>query len=321
MPAVRCMLAVTAALLAAQSSAQSFPSRPLRIIVPYPPGASTDYTARLIGQRITESLGQTVVVENRGGGGGVIAAELAARAAPDGYTMLFSTPAALCIAPAMQSKIPYDTLRDFTFVSQMVANPQIIVTHAGFAPNSVAELLQLARAQPGKINFASAGMGSPQHLGLELLKARAKVDILHVPYKGGGPAQTDLMAGRVQAFMGSIPSMVPHIKSGKLKALGIAATERSPTMPNVQTIAEVVPGYEYVGTWYGLSTQAKVPSAIVAKLNETIVGALKHPEVRQQLIAQGSDPRPTTVEEFTQFVRKDCPSWARAVKVAGMKPE
>jgi tripartite-type tricarboxylate transporter receptor subunit TctC len=318
---VRCLLVMAAALAAAPSGAQAFPSRPLRIIVPYPPGASTDYTARLIGQRITESLGQTVVVENRGGGGGVIAAELAARAAPDGYTMLFATPAALCIAPAMQTKIPYDTLRDFTFISQLVANPQIIVTHAGFAPNSVTELLQLARAQPGKINFASAGMGSPQHLGLELLKARAKVDILHVPYKGGGPAQTDLMAGRVQAFMGSIPSMMPHVKSGKLKALGVAATERLSVLPNVPTIAEAVPGYEYVGTWYGLSTQAKVPNAIVARLNEAIVGALKNAEVRQQLVVQGSEPKPTTVDEFTQFVRRDCPSWARAVKIAGMKPE
>jgi tripartite-type tricarboxylate transporter receptor subunit TctC len=221
----------------------------MRIIVPYPPGASTDYTARLIGQKLTETFGQSVVVDNRGGGGGIIAASLAAQAAPDGHTIYFGTPASLCISPALQRKVPYDTYRDFAPVSRLVLNPQILVAVAGFQAGSVAELVQLARSRPGQLSYASAGIGSPQHLGMELLKSRAGVDIVHVPYKGGGPAMNDLLAGRVQTYLGSIPGILPLIKGGKLKVLGIAATERSKLLPDVPTIAETVPGYEYIGTW------------------------------------------------------------------------
>ncbi len=315
------MVVVITALVSPAAQAQAYPSRPLRIIVPYPPGAATDFTARLIGQRMTETLGQPVVVENRGGAGGVIAAELAARAAPDGYTMLFGTPAALCISPAIQPKVPYDTYRDFAPISQLVANPQILVTHGAFPASSVSELVQIARSQPGKLSYASAGIGSPQHLGIELLKVRTGIDMVHVPYKGGGPATTDLLAGRVQVFMGSMPGLLPLVKSGKLKVLAIAGSERSGILPSVPTIAEVIPGYEFVGTWYGLMTQVRVSAEIIARLNSAIVAALNIQEVRQQLITLGSDPRPTTIEAFTAFVRKDCPVWARAVKAAGVRAE
>jgi tripartite-type tricarboxylate transporter receptor subunit TctC len=321
-PLVRKLLLFAIAVsMAPLAHAQDFPSRPLRIIVPYPPGAATDFTARLVGQRMTETFGQAVVVENRGGAGGIIAAELAARAAPDGYTLFFGTPAALCISPAIQAKVPYDTQRDFAPISQLVANPQILVAHAAFPGGSVAELVQIARAQPGKLSYASAGIGSPQHLGIELLKLRAGIDLVHVPYKGGGPATTDLLAGRVQIYMGSMPSLIPHVKSGKLKVLGIASTQRSAVLAGVPTIAETIPNYEFIGTWYGLLTQARVPAAIIARLNSAIVAALQMQDVRQQLISQGSDPRPSTVEEFSAFVRKDCPVWARAVKAAGVRAE
>ena len=299
----------------------AYPTRPLRIIVPYPPGASTDYTARLIGQRLTDAFGQSVVVENRGGAGGIIAADLAAQAVPDGYTLFFGTPASLCISPALQRKVPYDTQRDFAPISRLVLNPQIMVAAAGFQANTVAELIQLARSRPGQLSYASVGIGSPQHLGTELLKSRAGIDLVHVPYKGGGPAMTDLLGGRVHVHMGSIPSMVPLIKGGKIKVLGIAATERSKLLPEVATIAEAVPGYEYIGTWYGIFTQSKVSRGIVNRLNAAINAALQADDLKKLLIAQGSNPQPLTVEEFTQFVRSDCPNWARAVKTAGLKPE
>ncbi|MBM3341574.1 MAG: tripartite tricarboxylate transporter substrate binding protein [Betaproteobacteria bacterium] len=308
-------------LAAGYAHAQQYPARPLRMIVPYPPGGAVDFTARLLAQRLGESLGQAVVIDNRGGGGGVIAADLAARAQADGYTLFFGTPASLCVAPAIQSKVPYDTLRDFAPISRLVVNPQILVVLPSFPANNVAELIQVVRAKPGAFNYASVGVGSPQHLGIELLKARAKLDILHVPYKGGGPAMTDVLAGRVQIYMASIPGLLPHIKDGKIKVLGVAALERSQSLPNVPTIVESLPGYEYVGTWYGMLTQTKVAPAIITRLNGLLNKALQADDIRQTLISHGSLPQPSSVEDFARFLRSDCPSWARAVKLAGIKPE
>lgn len=317
-----CLMAAPAhAQPVAGGAAQVYPTRPLRMIVPYPPGASVDYTARLMGQRLGEALGQAVVIDNRAGAGGVIAAELAARAAPDGYTLFFGTPASLCVSPAIRLKVPYDTLRDFAPISRLVVNSQIIVALPGFPANNIAGLLEAARAKPGALSYASVGVGSPQHLGMELLKAHAKVDILHVPYKGGGPAMTDVLANRVQIYMASIPGMLPLIKDGKLKVLGVAGLARSSVFPNVATVAETIPGYEFVGTWYGMLTQSKVSPAIIARINNVLNAALQAEDTRKILISQGSDPRPSTVEEFAKFVRSDCPSWARAVKLAGIQPE
>jgi tripartite-type tricarboxylate transporter receptor subunit TctC len=313
--------ALASVLAATLAQAQQYPNRPLRIIVPYPPGASVDYTARLLGQRMSDALGQPVVIDNRGGAGGVIAAELAARAAPDGYTLFFGTPASLCISPAVRVKVPYDTDRDFAPISRLVVNSQILVVLANFPASSVAELVQMAKAKPGQLSYASVGIGSPQHLGFELLKHRAGIDLVHVPYKGGGPAMTDVLAGRVPLYMGSIPGILPLIKAGKLKVLGIAGIERANVLPNVPTIAEAIPGYEFVGTWYGMLAQAKVDRAIIVRLNQVINAALQSEDIRQTLISQGSDPRPMSVEDFTRFVKSDCPGWARAVKLAGIKPE
>ena len=316
-----CGWLVAAGLAASVAHAQQYPTRPLRMIVPYPPGASVDFTARLMGQRLGEALKQPVVIDNRGGAGGVIAAELAARAAPDGYTLFFGTPASLCVSPAIQRNIPYDTLRDFAPIARLVVNSQIIVTLPGFPASSIADLIKIARAKPGSLSYASVGVGSPQHLGMELLKARAKVDILHVPYKGGGLAMTDVLAGRIHVYMASIPGMLPFIKDGKFKVLGVAGLERSSVFPNVPTIAESVPGYEFVGTWYGMLTQTRVSPEIITRINGILNTALKAEDVRQTLTSQGSDPRPTSVEDFDKFVRSDCPNWARAVKFAGIKQE
>jgi tripartite-type tricarboxylate transporter receptor subunit TctC len=314
-------IVVAAGFVGSLAHGQQYPNRPLRLIVPYPPGASVDFTARLLGQRLGEALGQPVVIDNRAGGGGVIGAELAARAVPDGYTLFFGTPASLCISPAIRLKVPYDTLRDFAPISRLVVNSQILVALQGFPSSTVAELIQAARAKPGALSYASAGIGSPQHLGMELLKARAGIDLLHVPYKGGGPAMTDLLAGRVQIYMGSIPGILPFIKEGKLKVLGVAGIERSTAFPKIPTLAESVPGYEFVGTWYGMLTQTKVAPAIIARINAILNTALRENNTRQILISQGSDPQPMSVEEFQKFVRADCPNWARAVKLAGIKPE
>lgn len=315
------MAAAALGCVMSTTHAQQYPTRPLRMIVPYPPGASVDFTARLMGQRLGEALGQAVVIDNRGGGGGVIAAELAARAAPDGYTLFFGTPASLCVSPAIQLKPPYDTLRDFAPISRLVVNAQIIVAQSGFSVAGIADLIKAARAKPGALIYASVGVGSPQHLGMELLKARASVDLLHVPYKGGGAAMTDLLAGRVQVYMASIPGLLPLIKDGKLKVLGVAGSERSSVFPNVPTIAESVPGYEFIGTWYGMLTQAKVAPSVITRINTILNTALQAPEMRQTLISQGSEPRPGSVEDFARFIRSDCPNWARAVKLAGIKPE
>jgi tripartite-type tricarboxylate transporter receptor subunit TctC len=212
-------------------------------------------------------------------------------------------------------------LRDFAPISRLVVNSQIIVTLPGFPAATIADLIQAARAKPGGLSYASVGIGSPQHLGMELLKARANIDILHVPYKGGSLAMTDIMAGRVQIYMGSIPGLLPFIKDGKLKVLGVAGMERSSVLPNIPIIAETVPGYEFVGTWYGMLTQTKVAPAIITRINAILNTALQADDTRKMLISQGSDPRPTSVEGFAKFLRSDCPSWARAVKFAGIKPE
>lgn len=317
----RYALLAAAGLFAGAVHAQQYPNRPIRIVVPYPPGASVDYTARLMGGKLSEALGQPVVVDNRGGAGGVIAAEIAARAVPDGYTLFFGTPASLCISPAVRVKVPYDTQRDFAPISRLVMNAQVLVTLPSFPANSVAELIQLARSSPGKLSYASVGLGSPQNLGIELLKHRAGLDIVHVPYKGGGPAMTDVLAGRVQIYMASIPGMLPHIKNGKLKVLGVAGLDRVGLFPNVPTIAETVKGYEFAGTWYGMFTQTKVPSEIIERLHKVLNAALQNEELKQILTSQGSDPKPMSIPDFAQFVRDDCPSWARAVKLAGIKPE
>lgn len=311
-------LLFAAGLLGGVAHAQQYPTRPIRIIVPYPPGASVDYTARLMGGKLSEALGQPVVMDNRGGGGGVIAAEIAARAVPDGYTLYFGTPASLCISPAVRT-VPYDTMRDFAPIIRLVVNAQAIVAVPSLPANTVPELVQLARAAPGKYSYASSGLGSPQNLGMELLKHRAKIDLVHVPYKGGGPAMTDLLAGRVPIYMASLPGMLPHIKSGKLKVIAVAGTSRSSMFPNVPTIAESIPGYEFVGTWYGMFAPVKVSPSIVKRVHEVLNAALQTEDLKQILSSQGSEPSPMAIDAFQKFVRDDCPNWARAVKLAGVK--
>jgi len=304
-------------LAAGPASAQPYPTKPIRIVVTYVPGGNTDVAARLVSPHLAENLGQSVIIDNRGGAGGVVGTEIAARAAPDGHTLLFGTSAGLSINPQLQPKLPYNVERDFAPISLLVINPQLMVTHPGLPANTVGDLLKLARAQPGRINYASVGVGSPNHLGMELLKNMTGIDIVHVPYKGSAPAVLDLMSGSVSVFFSSIPVMLTHVRSGRLKALAVGSAMRSPAAPEIPTVAESVPGFEYV-TWYGLFVPAATPRAIVARLNDAVVKSLRLPRLDQQLREQGSEPRPTTPAETVKFMKEEHARWSLVVKATGL---
>ena len=303
--------------IGAEAIAQQYPARPIRIVVTYVPGGNTDVAARLVAPHMSENLGQQVIIDNRGGAGGVVGTEIAARAAPDGYTLLFGTSAGLTINPQLQPKLPYNVERDFAPISLLVINPQLMVAHLGLKAGNISEFLKLARAQPGKINYASVGVGSPNHLGMELLKTMSGIDIVHVPYKGSAPAVLDLMSGSVSVFFSSIPVMLTHVKAGRLKALAVGSAKRSPAAPDIPTVAESVPGFEYV-TWYGLFAPSATPKPIVARLNEAVVKSLKLPQLDQQLRGQGSEPQPTTPGEAAQFMKAEHTRWSKVVKVTGL---
>ncbi len=318
--ATTCLL--TAMLIMASAApAQTYPIRPIRWVVTYPPGGPTDVVARAIGAKLTEAWGQQIVIDNRAGAGGVIGTDIAAKAVPDGYTLLFGTSAGLTINPALNSKLPYDAVKDFAPVSLLVLNPQILVVHPAVPVNSVKELIALAKARPGQLNYASVGLGSPNHMGMELLKALTGIDIVHVPYKGTGPAITDLLGGQVQVMFNSMPSVIPLVASGKLKGLAVGSVQRSPAVPDIPTVAEAgVPGFENV-TWYGMFAPAKTPHDIIVKLNKQVVQILASPEMAQRLASQGAEPRSSTPEELTKFMRVESERWKKVIKTAGIKVE
>lgn len=318
--ATTCLL--TAMLIMASAApAQTYPIRPIRWVVTYPPGGPTDVVARAIGAKLTEAWGQQIVIDNRAGAGGVIGTDIAAKAVPDGYTLLFGTSAGLTINPALNSKLPYDAVKDFAPVSLLVLNPQILVVHPAVPVNSVKELVALAKARPGQLNYASVGLGSPNHMGMELLKALTGIDIVHVPYKGTGPAITDLLGGQVQVMFNSMPSVIPLVASGKLKGLAVGSVQRSPAVPDIPTVAEAgVPGFENV-TWYGMFAPAKTPHDIIVKLNKQVVQILASPEMAQRLASQGAEPRSSTPEELTKFMRVESERWKKVIKTAGIKVE
>jgi tripartite-type tricarboxylate transporter receptor subunit TctC len=317
---------ITAALLAAlapaQSAvAQSYPTKPIRWIVTYPPGGPTDVVARAIGAKLTEAWGQQIIIDNRAGAGGMIGTELGARAAPDGYTLLFGTSAGMTINPALQSRLPYDPVKDFAPVSLLVINPQLLVLNPTVPANSVKELVALAKAKPGQLNYASVGQGSPNHLGMELLKALTGTNIVHVPYKGTGPAITDLLGGQVQLMFNSMPTVLPLVRSGKLRALAVGSTQRISAIADIPTVAESgVPGFENV-TWYGMFAPAKTPREIVNKLNAQVVRILAEPDMAQRLSSQGAEPRSSTPDELAKFMRVEFERWAKVIKSAGVKVE
>ena len=296
--------------------AQSYPSRPIRMVVPNLAGSATDAVARMVAQRFTDAWGQQVVVDNRAGASGIIGTELTAKAAPDGYTVQMATSAGLIILPLL-TKVPYDSSRDFSPISLVVNSPQMLVSHPSVAATNVESLVALARARPGQLNCASPGTGTSNHLGCEMIKVMTKVDFLHVPYKGTSLAVTDLVGGQVQIMFNSMPAVWPLAKAGKLRALAHGGVKRSPAAPEVPTVAETLPGFQCI-TWYALIAPHGVPAPIVGKLNGEVVKMLNDPPFAKRLIDQGQEPQATTPGELGTYMRAETERWAIVVKAAGM---
>lgn len=310
---------LAACTIPASLHAQHYPARPVRLVVAGPPGSALDFTARLVSQRLGETWGQQFVIDNRAGAGGIIAHEIVAKSVPDGYTLLFSTSAGLVINPLL-SKVPYDSFRDFAPVSLASVNPQMLFASPSLPVKNVQDLIALAKSKPGQLNCASAGSGTPNHLGCELLKASAKIDFVHVPYKGATPGITDVVAGQAQFMFNSIPAVLPLIKSGKVKALGVGSIKRSMAAPDVPPIADTLPGFECVN-WYSVLAPARTPQAIVTRLNAEIVKMLADPPFAQKLLDMGSEPQSSTPTELTKFMRKESDRWDRVIKAANLKIE
>ena len=322
-PFRRSVVAALAAwpLGAARGQTADLPDRPLRFVVGFPPGGPNDLIARLIAPGIGERLGRTVVVENRSGANGEIAAASVAKASPDGSVFMLASNGSTTVAAALGRALPYDVRTDFVAVAPVGINPMLLVARNGLPANNVAELLAIARAQPGKLNGASAGAGGATHLALELFKAMGKIDIVHVPYKGGGPAMADLMAGLVDLYFGGLSTALPHARAGKMRALGQTALARSAAAPDIPTVAEAgLPGYECAIS-YGIFLPAAAPATLVDRLNRAVVGTIRSPEIAARFAELGADPQFGTPAEFKLYVAEDLAKWARLAKEAGLKIE
>ncbi len=299
--------------------AQAYPERAVRLIVPFPAGGTVDAVARGIAQKLSEALRQAVVVENRAGGAGSIGSEAVARAAPDGYVLLMGTASTHGSNPAVQKALPYDALRDFAPVILVASTPYILVVHPAVQANTAAELVALARAQPGRLNYGSYGAGSSNHLATELFRALAGVDVVHVPYKGGAPAMADLLAGQVQMMFDVFTTSGPQVRSGKLRLLGVGAARRSSLAPDVPTLAEAgVPGFE-AGTFFGLFAPAATPRQVVLRLNDETNRALLAPEMRERLLAAGAEPGGGSPEQLGQAVAAEVAKWTRLVRERNLR--
>ena len=303
------------------AGAQEYPTKPIRLVITYPPGGNTDLVGRALALKLGEFMGQQVVVDNRGGAGGVLGSMITAQSAPDGYTIMLGTSAGMVINPLLSRKLTYDPVKDFAPVSMVVIVPQLLVINPQLPVKNVRELIAFAKAKPGYLNAGSSGVGTPNHFGTELLKWLAGVDIVHVPYKGGAPALTDLLGGQIQMAFSSVPAVLPHIKAGRLVALGVGSAKRSPALPNIPTIAEAgVPGYEYT-TWYGIFAPAKTPRTLIARLNAEIVKAMETPDIKDRFTALGGDPDPGTPEELRAYMANESAKWAKIIKAANIRIE
>ena len=315
----RWLALVSVLLLVPAAHAQGYPGKPIRLIVGFPPGGGTDVMARILGPKLAETLGQAIVIENRPGAASTIAADLTAKAPPDGYTLTLGHVNAHAIAPGIFPKLPYDAERDLAPVAQIAISPNLLVVHPAFAVKTVADIVARARAQPGRVICGSAGSGSTQHLSLELLKSMAKVDILHVPYKGSGPLIADLIGGQVMMSFDSSAAIAPHIKSGRVLPIAITGAKRSAAFPDLPTVAESgFPGYE-VYTWWGLFGPAGMPRPVVERLHTALTGALRAPDVVAKLGELGADPVGSTPEQFAAFVKSEIAKWGRVVRESGAK--
>jgi tripartite-type tricarboxylate transporter receptor subunit TctC len=298
-----------------------YPNRPIRIVDPFPPGGPSDIVNRAINQRLSEALGQSVVIDNRAGAGGIVGCELVARATPDGYTLLLGPSGALTIAPTLNPKLRYDPQRDFVPVTQLTSGPQVISVHPGVAAKSVQELIALAKAKPGQLNYASGGTGTANHIAVEYFKLVAGINLVHVPYKGTGPALTAVLAGEAQMIISALLAALPHVKSGKLRALAVTSTSRSTAVPEIPTASESgLPKFE-TSSWHGILVPAKTPRPIIAHLHSTLVKVLNMPDVRERLTAQGLNIVASTPQEFDAHIKAETAKYARVIKHVGIKPE
>ena len=301
---------------AAASTAAAYPTKPVRVVVGFPPGGSTDVLTRLISARLAEGLGQQFIVDNRPAAGGTMASELTANANADGYTLMMATVASHGINPSLYRKIPYDAVKDFAPITLIATYPLVLAIHPSLAVKNIRELIEAARAKPGQLRYASSGNGSPGHLSGEIFKTLAKVDVTHLPYKGGAPANIAVLSGEVHLTFATMPGMIPHVRAGKAQALGVTTPKRSPAAPEIPAIAESLPGFD-VSSWAGLVAPAGTPRSIVARLNAETVKVITSREVREILAKEGAEPVGNTPEEFSAFIRTEVGKWAKAVKQAG----
>jgi tripartite-type tricarboxylate transporter receptor subunit TctC len=317
----RACVAAVAMAFASGAPAQAYPAKPVRIVVPFPPGGTSDILARIIGPRLTAEWGQPVVVDNRPGAAGNIAAEHVARSPGDGYTLFITTVGIHAIHPSLYGKLPFDTIRDFTPVTNLVMLPTVLTVHPSIPVRTVKDLIALAKKRPGDLHYSSAGSGSQPHLTAEMFKTMAGVNLLHVPYKGAPQQLTDLVAGHVALTFATAPSAVPFIKSGQMRAIGVSSGKRASALPEVPTIAEAgVPGYEAVG-WNGMVGPANMPAPVLEKVHATVVKIFQMPEVTGRMAALAADPATTTPAEFGAYIKAEIGKWAKVVKATGAKAE
>ena len=310
-------LSTLGCLMAAAAGAQDFPTRPVRVIVPLAAGGPVDTVTRIVAAGLTERLQQQIVVDNRPGAGGSVGADMVARATPDGYTLLMAANGTLAVSPNLM-KLSFSVERDLAPITLIGTSPQVLVVHPSLPAKSVSELVALARSRPGTINFASSGQGSTAHLAAELFKATAKVDIVHIPYKGAGPALTDLAGGQTQMMITGISTTLPYIRADRLRPLGVTSTQRVAVLPQVPPIAEAVPGYE-VTTWYGLMAPAGTPPAVIARLNRETAAALENPTVKSKMAGAGVDAQTNTPEQFRAMIREETAKWGKVIRMVGIK--
>jgi tripartite-type tricarboxylate transporter receptor subunit TctC len=324
MPALRCLalllLAVSWSLPSLGQAPDTWPSRPIRFILPFPPGGGTDILGRVIADRLSASLGQPVVIENRGGAGGNVGAEAAAKAAPDGYSIVLVAPS-LAISPTLYAKLNYDPVRDFAPVSLVATVPNVMVTHPSVAAQTLQEFIALAKGKPGGMNFGSGGNGTSNHLAGELFNLVTGVKLVHIPYKGVNLAMNDVLSGEIHLVVIGIPAAAPHIRSGKLRALALIAPQRSRTLPEVPTVAEAGLADFEVTTWYGVLAPAGTPRPIVARLNAELVRIMHTPDLKERLDAMGTEPRTSTPEEFSAYIRQEIAKWGDVIRKAGLKAD
>ena len=314
------LVMVAVAVLAGPAAAQNYPNRPIKFVVPYPPGGGTDVVARIVNEPLATELGQPIIIDNRGGAAGNLGTDIVAKAPADGYTVLF-TLSSHTINPKLYEKLPFDVEHDFVPVSLVALIPQILVVNPSVPITSVKELIAYAKANPGKLNYASVGIGSPGHIAGELFKLKTGIDMVHVPYKGGGPAVVDTIGGQVQLLFVSMPAAWQHVKSGRLRALAVTSAKRSVTAPDVPTIAESgVPDF-VVDSWYGALAPAKTPPAVVAKLTAAFTKVLENPQVKERLLAQGAEAAPLPPPEFDRMMKDELAKWDVVIKTAKIKPE